>query len=273
MLHEILVHVDASLGSVDRADAARAFAAQYGAACRVFTVLAAPMAAYGAGSSQLREAYGVVLQKAKDEAAAVAEETKSRFALDVETLSTLSSRVQVDAASLMRPYDLIALTAPIGEDQKFVDDDVFEAALFQSGRPVLVLPRAPIGPMGETVAVAWKDCREAARAVHEALPILRRAKAVKLIAVKGEEDERFFGQPALDRMVQALKARGIAATHAVVDADKDGAGATFFRAAKDTGADLVVMGAYGHWRLAERLFGGMTAHAIAQAGLPLFLAH
>jgi nucleotide-binding universal stress UspA family protein len=228
------------------------------------------MAPYGPGSDVVLESYRAAIREGRAQAEALSARTAQATGVDSRLLVVHADRVLVDCASHFRSADAVIVGRPNTKDIDFSDEHVFEAALFHSGRPTLILPDTVAGPIGDDIAIAWKDCREAARAVNDALPLLVNAKRVRLIAVRGAEDESFFGQPAMERMVSLLVAHGAPVVAQAVQAGRDGAGAALLDAAR--GADLLVMGAYGHWRMAEMLFGGMTRQLLHEAPLPLFMS-
>jgi nucleotide-binding universal stress UspA family protein len=141
--------------------------------------------------------------------------------------------------------------------------EVIEELVMAAGVPVLMLPPKPTSRLGETVLVAWNGTREATRAAHGALPFLMGAKRVILCAV---------GEPAaasLEAAAAMLRRHGMTVQpqHA---AGPDGrAGEVLLAQAGAYGADLLVMGAYGHSRLRERVFGGATRHVLREAKLPV----
>lgn len=136
-----------------------------------------------------------------------------------------------------------------------------------AGKPVLLAPNAAVRPP-KTVAIAWKDVPEAARAVTAAIPILEKAERIYVMSAV----ER--GVPTeCDEVVSLLKWHGLdAEAQRVVTGTRDDAHAVLetTRAAK---ADLLVMGAYGHSRLAETILGGFTQAVLEDASLPVFLFH
>lgn len=141
-------------------------------------------------------------------------------------------------------------------------------ALF-SGRPILVVPRSGIRNLSaNTVMLCWNGSRESARAATEALPLLKAARRLYLLVVTTA--------PVADAGVSAtawLGRHGVKATiqHEVAaDADVDD---LIKRHAADCDADLVVMGLYGHSRLRENVLGGTTRALLAEANVPLFMAH
>ena len=142
-----------------------------------------------------------------------------------------------------------------------------EAALLETGRPLLI-PAAAAPTSFERVAIAWKPTAPAARAVAVAMPLLVRAKAVTILTVpEGSE-----AGDAADRLVRSLAWHQIAARAERLPPGPEGAAASVLAAARAQ-ADLLVMGGYGHSRVREWVFGGVTQIALADAPLPVLIAH
>jgi nucleotide-binding universal stress UspA family protein len=161
--------------------------------------------------------------------------------------------------------DLIVFARPAvaGDSPRLVM--ALEAALLGGGRPVLVVPPGwTRGPLGRRIAVAWNASREAARAVTGALPLLAGAEAVHVLT--GVEDEVEAG--TAEALVGYLAWHGIAASPVAI-----AGGGAILSGAAGVGADLLVMGAYGHSRLREFILGGATRHVLAEAKLPVLAAH
>src|SRR5207245_3818728 len=134
-----------------------------------------------------------------------------------------------------------------------------EQVLIYSARPTLVLPYAGrLDTIGSNVMVAWDDSREAARAVSDALPLLRIARSVQVVSWNESTDiSDTTLRPRLDALHRWLMWQGVTAEIHVETTDIGIAEAMLSRAA-DLGADLIVMGAYGRARCAERVVGGAT---------------
>jgi len=147
--------------------------------------------------------------------------------------------------------------------------DFLPSLLVQSGRPALVLPYAgPIGPVGRTVMVAWKETREAARAVTAALPWLRPATRVHAVAY-GED-----AQTSLQSLQNYLRVQGVPniELHSGGNDDED-AGNKLLSYSAHLGADLLVMGCYGHSRAREWVLGGATQSILQSMTLPVLMSH
>jgi nucleotide-binding universal stress UspA family protein len=276
-LKSILVHVDETPGALARAEMAARLAVRYGGAAAALVVSVAPGEPFGPGAEILDGTISAMRAQISaqrlESARSVAARVKAAAGLESDILQVDADRIIADVASRMRSADLIVV-GPTRENGQLLDEDIMEAALFSSGRPVVVLPHERNGAeIGRTVAIAWKDCREAARAIHEAMPVLETADLVRFVVVHAQEDARYFGAPALARMEASLRAHGVKVGDAVIDKQTAHVGEAIDRSVNAIGADLLVMGAYGRWRMTERLFGGVTQHVLHKSSTPLFLAH
>jgi len=143
--------------------------------------------------------------------------------------------------------------------------------VMMTGRPVLVTPAGAAPFQGDKVLVAWKDTREARRALADALPFLERAKAVRVVEVCDEVDS-VDARARVDDVVRGLGRHGIAA-EAATAVHSESTGATILGVAGRFEADLIVAGAYGHSRLGEFVFGGATRDLIWQTPTYLMISH
>ena len=147
-----------------------------------------------------------------------------------------------------------------------------EVIALASGRPILVIPYAGSFPkIGECVLVAWNASREAARAVNDALPFLSAAKKVTVLAIDprpGEHGE----EPGFDISVH-LARHGVKAEVERTVAGEVGVGDVLLSRAADLGADLLVMGVYGHARARELLLGGASRTVLETMTLPVLMSH
>jgi nucleotide-binding universal stress UspA family protein len=148
---------------------------------------------------------------------------------------------------------------------------IAEAALFQSGRPVIVVPYIHSGALTlERVMVCWDGGRASARAIGDAMPLLAKAKAVEVVMVMGEEGKQDT-VPGAD-MGQHLARRGINVEVKRIVAEGK-VQETLLSHAADIGADFVVMGGYGHSRLREFILGGVTRGMLASMTVPCLMSH
>jgi nucleotide-binding universal stress UspA family protein len=146
--------------------------------------------------------------------------------------------------------------------------DTLESALVDSGRPLLIPPVAPLAAVPETVVIAWKATREAARALTAALPFLQLAKQIVIVTVA---EGRAHAEEA-DRLMAGLCWHGVPVSVRHLQADRHGAADTLLSAAREHAA-LLVMGGYGHSRLREWIFGGFTLHVLRGCEVPVVMAH
>ncbi|MBL6946883.1 MAG: universal stress protein, partial [Rhodospirillales bacterium] len=170
-----------------------------------------------------------------------------------------------------RVFDLIVIprTTERSEDAWM---PACEAALFESGRPVIVAPPAGGNSFGKSVVIAWNGSTETAGTISMAMPILRAADKVGVLSVKGAAGGMVPG-PAGEMVVSHLIRNGINATEKTIMARGRSAGAAILEDAMAGGADLLVKGAYTHSRLRQIIFGGTTRHVLGEAQIPVLIAH
>ena len=179
-----------------------------------------------------------------------------------------------DAAVLhARHADLIILGQQDPDDQaSFVARDFVEDIVMNCGRPVIVLPYAGQTPsFGENVVVAWDGSREAARALADALPILKRARFVTISVVEKHPNR---DDPAAFDAAGYLERHGIrAGFQSIPRVSGVSTGATLLNQVTDVHADLLVMGAYGHMRATEHVLGGVTRALLGTMTVPVLMSH
>jgi nucleotide-binding universal stress UspA family protein len=137
-------------------------------------------------------------------------------------------------------------------------------ALMQAGRPVLVVPPGVSALDGRRVLVAWKDAREARRAVADALPLMIRAEETLVLEAVQDEDQGEQARRRVDDVAAFLARHGAAARGDVIETRGRAVADDLLLAAERHGADLVVAGGYGHARLREWAFGGVTRDLLAR---------
>lgn len=166
-----------------------------------------------------------------------------------------------------RSHDLTIV--PVDENVEY--QIVAEDLVFGSGRPVLLLPAAGSAePAFDNVIVGWDGSRSAARALADALPFCAAANTVRLVQITG--DKKVSSQSITD-IQRHLSYHGIEAVIEEVEAAERDAGAALMDHATETGADLLVMGAYGHSRTREFILGGATRTVLGDVRLSILLAH
>jgi len=172
-----------------------------------------------------------------------------------------------------RYADLVIAAQPEPQDEPGVRS-LAEEFVLSAGRPVLYLPYAGrFTTVGERVMIAWDAGRESARAVSDALPLLKRAKAVEVAVFNPERRRREHGeQPGADVSLY-LARHGVKVTVAQQSGADFEVGAQVLSRAADTAADLIVMGAYGHSRVRELVLGGVTRTILESMTVPVLKSH
>jgi nucleotide-binding universal stress UspA family protein len=169
-------------------------------------------------------------------------------------------------AELGRSADLLIIGRRADDP---VSVDTIETALFDSGRPVLILPATALTALPEKVVIAWKATPEAARAVGAAMPLLSTAKQVLIVTVA--EDQGASDEDGA-RLLTSLRRHGLNVSMRRLPPGPQGAASTLLAQAAEQSA-LVVMGAYGNSRLRQWIFGGFTRHILRSAEVPVLLMH
>jgi len=168
-----------------------------------------------------------------------------------------------------RLFDMIVLARP-GPEWQSPSMITLESALFESGRPVLIAPPASPRSLGSNVLVAWNCSTEQARTMADAMPILRLAERITIATVEGAT----VAGPSGEQMARNLKINGIAAEPVTLKpSGKRSAGEVLLAKAEEMGCDLIIKGAYTQSRLRQMIFGGTTRHILANARLPVLMAH
>ncbi len=175
--------------------------------------------------------------------------------------------------SAIRHGAFLADISVVGRDGDSASSDrseVRDALLFQSGRPVLLVPPTGIGEQNfDRIVIAWKESVEAVRAISAVQPFLAKASEVHLITVGDESRAR----DALDDAVQYLQLHYANIQSEIVPSSSQGVGETLLHYVRGKGNALLVMGAYSHWKWQERVFGGVTEDVMKSATMPLLMAH
>ncbi|NKB58486.1 MAG: universal stress protein [Alphaproteobacteria bacterium] len=158
--------------------------------------------------------------------------------------------------------------------QDMPDEDQWEIStvdlILRSGRPVLVTPHGTENkPIGKRIVIAWNASREAARAVADAVPLLETADSVEILTVAPQSRGEVPGV----NIAKHLAHHGIAAEVKRLGVSETDAGEALLNYIENNNADLLVMGAYGHSRLREFVFGGTTRHVLRTMTIPVLMSH
>jgi nucleotide-binding universal stress UspA family protein len=273
----ILVHLDDEPRCAERVALAAQLAVQHGAHLVGASPTGWPDVPIAVNGVLPDMATAVALSAA--ELRAIAEERATVFerqARAAEVASFASRVVEGEpldvTARLGRSADLVVVgQTDLDADIPGIARDFPQQVALATGGPVLVVPYAGrFAGIGRDVLVAWKDVREAARAVRDALPLL--AKARRVILLELVPPETSADTAALAELQEHLARHGIAADARREATAIDTGNALLSRAA-DLGADSIVMGAYGHTRLREWVLGGMTKHLLEHMTVPTLMTH
>jgi nucleotide-binding universal stress UspA family protein len=175
-----------------------------------------------------------------------------------------------ELSSLARCFDATIVQQPDPEHEE--TSAIIEAILFGSGRPVIIVPFIQARPEIRTVVIAWDGEPQAARAVGDALPLLRLAGRVHVVTVDDDENEGERRRVSRERLVRHLGRHGIATEPRRLIGEGD-VPALLLSHVADAGADLLVMGGYGHARWREMVLGGTTCAILQSMTVPVLMAH
>jgi nucleotide-binding universal stress UspA family protein len=187
------------------------------------------------------------------------------------TLTTSLAGAGEQFARIARRFDL-AVVGQADSETSTVEDIIAETTLFDSGRPIVVVPYIQKAPLKlDNVMVCWDGSRQAARAIGDAMPLLEKAGRVEIVIIADEHGKQ--DEIAGADMGQHLARHGLTVdVHRIARGDVEVADALLSHAA-DSGADFMVMGGYGHSRLREFVLGGVTRSILRSMTLPTLLSH
>ena len=169
-----------------------------------------------------------------------------------------------------RNADLVILSNTNRDKIGEIEGDFVETFVLAAGRPVVILPYIGEAKLKtDQIMVGWDDSRESSRAVFDALPLLQKAKLTRLVTI----DVPARGTLPAASIAETLDRHGVKIEITDVVSDGMSVGETLLRAANDHGADLIVLGAYGHSRFSEMIFGGATRHIIRNLDRPVLMSH
>jgi nucleotide-binding universal stress UspA family protein len=219
------------------------------------------------------EAQRVAAERAASDGIAKFENAVRRTGISSESrvVSATLSEAAAGFGQMARRFDL-AVVGQADPDAVNAQHLIIEAALFQSGRPVLVVPYIQSSGLTlENVLVCWDGSRNAARAVGDALPFLARAKAITVLVVASKR--LTLNEPPGADIAHHLARHGLPVDlKRIVSEDVDVANIILSYAA-DASADFIVMGGYGHSRLREFILGGVTRGILSSMTVPALLSH
>ena len=272
----ILVHFDAGRTAPARLEIALQLAQQFDAhvAC-LYALSAVPMPTYAAEA-------GTIFLEAQErvrtemlQAARAAYEACVRRSGHQKVEWRSSAADALDAVTLHGRYaDLVVIGQKNEEWPSGVGKDFEQRVLFAAGRPILAVPYAfERRPLGRNILIAWNASREATRAVNDALPLLRRAGHVHVLACNPRRSGDAHGEVPGADIGLFLSRHGVKVTVSTQEGSDIDVGNLLLSRAYDLSADMIVMGAYGRSRMHEFLLGGATRTVLQSMTVPVLMAH
>lgn len=282
MFKDLLVPVTGTPTDVEALNLALALAASEGSHVTVLEIVDLPMPLASAWDPAPDLAMGGVYEKLRAEGDARATTLRQRLAKE-----SVSNEVVVVESMFVEPSQMaarLALHADLGVVANALGDNaeaertraMVTGLLLESGRPVLTVPPRCQSPMPPRhVVVAWRPAAEAARALHDALPLLRKAEVVDVVMVDPVDDARGAGQAdkAGSAVTAHLARHGIKANVITRESGGRPASEVLLGYVDEVRAQLLVVGGYGHARFREWALGGMTRELLFAATVPVLYSH
>lgn len=276
-LKTIAAFLDETPASAARLEAAIALAEPLSAHVDGIALLDEAPLFYAAGSEMALDLWAQSLRERRSTAKKIADEAAERIAAQ-----GLSAGGRADAAVPAVLAELAALHArtsdislvgvPTG-DTASVLSEILDGALFGSGRPVLAMPAGAAPVQLGKILVAWDAGQAASRAIHDAMDFLEKADAVSLAIVDPTPSSGIYGEEPGADMAAHLARHGVKVTLERLPSLDRSIAETMIGHAGDIGAGMIVMGGYGHSKLREAVFGGVTREMLLTSPVPMFMSH
>ncbi|MGH8503906.1 MAG: universal stress protein [Gammaproteobacteria bacterium] len=273
-MKDLIVHVDNLARCAVRVDYAARLAQRFNARLTGVYALQVPIMPLDDGVLQGMEGgavstaesmeYNTQIAHADAQAAKAAFHQRAAHHGVTASWCTMAGAVADVVVAYARYADLVI----VGQTPQWGEDIAADTAL-RAGRPVVVVPQADPCPLDATrVLVAWDASREAARALHDALPLLRTAGQITMLSIGAAEQM----PPGVD-IVEHLAAYGIDVAYEQEDGGERDPGRSVLARAAELGCDLIVMGAYGHSPLRQRVLGGTSSYVLKHMAVPVLMSH
>lgn len=278
MIQDILLPITHARGDDSALAAAIALSAHFGAHLAVVEPVGLPMplpdAWWPVPNVRMAQAYTDLREAGDAHATRLRERlAKEKIAHEVRIAESYVTEPPQLVALHARHADLCVVAAPDPADPAS-GSEYFDSLLFESGRPVLVVPQGPPPRMPvRRAAIAWQPTREASRALHDALPFLRGADAVDIVIVDPVVGETRHGEDPGTDIAAHLARHDLRVNVVALPGRGERIAAAILRHAAESGADLVVAGGFGHSRLREWVLGGTTRELLRETTIPILFSH
>jgi len=213
------------------------------------------------------DAQAAIVTVARNFGAVVTEKPEKR-----DTVSVSYREMQggfADRVTLAGRLSDVVVFGPLKQSDRPGMAEAFEATLLETGRPVIVMGEKTPQDFARRIAIGWDGSGACARALIAAMPYLARAEAVELLSIRKPNTEC----ESCDEARDYLALHGVSCSERRIDAGGRGVGEVLLEAASQSGANLLVLGGYGHKSLLQIFSGSVTQHVVTNAALPLFLVH
>jgi nucleotide-binding universal stress UspA family protein len=279
VLKDLLVPITRTEGDDTALNAAIDLAAHSNAHLAVLIPVALPVMIPSEWGTYPSDLYAGAYDEARRQGETLAETLRARLAkLDIASEVRVAESQFMSARRMTalhaRHADLTVVTAATRTPGHTAVESLFLDVLMDSGRPVLVVPPGyRVEVPAKRAVIAWQPTREASRAVHDALPLLRHAELVDVLAVDPEISEAGHGeQPGAD-LATHLARHGLNVRVVCLTGTGESIARTILGHCIQTGAGLLVAGGYSHSRFREIVVGGVTRDLLAAAHLPILFSH
>jgi nucleotide-binding universal stress UspA family protein len=273
----ILLHVNDEQRVASLVDAASRLATRFEAHLIGLYVLP-PVPTYGAtsfGASMIRSGLAAFKQEAERVQAAFEAACRGRpFVAEWRLVDPKHQGVAETVMDHGRSADLVIASQRRREWDMSLVLDVPDRLVLETGRPVLVVPTAGrIEDVGRRITLAWNGKRESARAAFDALPLLKAAQSVRVAWYNPQAEGGTAGDLPTIEIAAALARHGVKCEAKSSVASDIKVGDAILSSLTDDSCDLLVMGAYGHSRMRELVFGGATRHILEHMTVPVLMSH
>lgn len=278
-MKNLLVVVEDSAAVDVRLDAACEMASRFGAHLTVLAVGPSPLLGYGSEMGGAAQLIGEEIDAARARIEAAADRARRRLKArdvtpDVRLVSEIAPDVTRQVARHARYADMTFTGQPNPDALEPIVLAAIDGVLFDSGRAMLMIPNRWSGAgFGERVLLAWDGSKRAARVSTASLSLLVAAEQVIVAVVEPDVGAYAHGEEPGADIAVSLARNGARVQVDILASAGRSISQTLLRCARDHNCDLVVMGAYGHTRMREAWFGGVTREMIDGSDTPLFLAH